>query len=70
MKNFTPHQIDENLTPHHINENESDNRGAKEGWYAVGRNGTLKFGPFSSRTECLNEIAQSASESGRAPAPT
>ena len=51
-----------NLTPRHIDESESDNRGIKEGWYGMRRDGTLKLGPFSTRDECLTEIAQSTSE--------
>ena len=37
-----------NLTPRYINETESDNRGVKEGWYALRRNGSLRLGPFLS----------------------
>ena len=51
-----------NLTPHHINENESENRSVKAGWYAMRLNGTLKSGPFSSRDECMTEIAQAVFE--------
>ena len=57
----------DNLLPRHINKNESDNRGIKEGWYAMRRNGTLRLGPFSTKAECLTEIAQSTSENGEAP---
>jgi hypothetical protein len=41
-------------TPHHINDHQSDMRGIKVGWYAMGRDGTLTAGPFSSREECLD----------------
>lgn len=47
------------LLPFYINENESDNRGIKEGWYAMRRNGTVGLGPFSTRAECMTKIAQS-----------
>ena len=51
-----------NLTTRYINENESDNRGVKEGWYALRRNGSLRLGPFLSREQCLAEIAQATRE--------
>ena len=51
-----------NLIPRHINEHESDNRGIKDGWYAMRRNGTLRFGPFASQDECAVGIAQSKDE--------
>jgi hypothetical protein len=57
----------EDLLPRYINENESDNRGIKEGWYAMRRNGTVGLGPFSTRAECVTKIAQSTSETGGAP---
>ena len=47
----------QNLIPHYVTELESDNRGIKEGWYAVSRNGSLRFGPFSSREICVDTIA-------------
>jgi hypothetical protein len=47
------------LIPRHIDEQESDDRGIKEGWYAMRRNGTPRLGPFASRGECLVGIAQS-----------
>ncbi|MEA2994839.1 MAG: hypothetical protein QOG74_388 [Alphaproteobacteria bacterium] len=50
------------LIPRHIAEQESDDRGIKEGWYAMRRNGTPRFGPFASRGECLVGIAQSKDE--------
>lgn len=50
------------LIPRHIDEQESDDRGIKEGWYAMRRNGTPRFGPFASRGECLVGIAQSKDE--------
>jgi hypothetical protein len=50
------------LIPRHIAEQESDDRGIKEGWYAMRRNGTPRFGPFASRGECLVVIAQSKDE--------
>jgi len=59
----TLHPIDmNNLSPRHVNESESDNRSIKEGWYAMRRNGSLRLGPFSSREECLNEIAKADPE--------
>ena len=51
-----------NLTPRLIDESESDNRSVKAGWYAMRRNGSLRFGPFSSRDECAAEIAQAQPE--------
>jgi hypothetical protein len=51
-----------NLTARHIDENEARNRAVGEGWYAMRRDGTLRLGPFSTRDECLSEIARSISE--------
>ena len=47
----------QNLIPHYVAAVESDNRGIKEGWYAVSRNGSLRFGPFFSREICVDKIA-------------
>jgi hypothetical protein len=55
----------QNLIPRHINEQESDNRGIKEGWYAMRRNGSLRLGPFSNREECVAEIARARGEPER-----
>ena len=52
----------QNLKPRHVNESESDNRGIKEGWYAMRRNGTFELGPFSNRAECMTEIEKSTPE--------
>ena len=51
-----------NLTPRHIDDDESDNRSIKAGWYAMRRNGSLRLGPFSSREQCLAEIATAQPE--------
>jgi hypothetical protein len=42
--------------PHYINEYQSDLRAVKEGWYATDEHGSLLFGPFSSRENCLTRI--------------
>ena len=55
----------QNLTPRHINDQESDNRGIKEGWYAMRRNGSLRLGPFLSREQCVVEISQAQDEPPR-----
>jgi hypothetical protein len=55
----------QHLIPRHIDEGESDDRGIKEGWYAMRRNGTPRFGPFASRGACLVGIAQSKDEPER-----
>ena len=52
----------EKLTPRYISESESDNRSIKEGWYAVRRNGSVRFGPFLSREKCLLEMAAGEDE--------
>ena len=44
--------------PYFINDDRSDMRGIKHGWYAVENDGNLSSGPFSSREECINSIAQ------------
>jgi len=44
--------------PYHISENKSDMRGIKPGWYVIEDDGNLSSGPFSSREECVNRIAQ------------
>jgi hypothetical protein len=44
--------------PCYINESQSGLRGIKDGWYAVDREGTLSFGPFSNREDCLSRIHQ------------
>jgi hypothetical protein len=46
--------------PHYINELQSDLRGVKEGWYATDERGTLLFGPFNNRENCLSRISQAA----------
>jgi hypothetical protein len=46
------------IAPHYISENKSDMRGIKSGWYAIEDDGNLSSGPFSSREECANRIAQ------------
>ena len=49
--------------PHQVNERESDMRAVKEGWYAIEENGTLTFGPYSSREDCANKISRPARRS-------
>ena len=44
--------------PHYISENESDMRGIKSGWYAIEGDGNISSGPFASRQECVERIAQ------------
>jgi hypothetical protein len=41
--------------PHYINEIQSDMRGIKGGWYAIGN---LSSGPFLSQEECLSRGIQ------------
>jgi len=57
---------------HYISEDKSDMRGIKPGWYAIERDGNIFSGPFASRQECVERIAQptngtTASESQRRP---
>ena len=40
--------------PRYISKNQSDMRGIKRGWYAIGDDGNLSSGPFPSFEECLN----------------
>jgi hypothetical protein len=47
--------------PHYINENKADMRGIKSGWYAIEGDGNISSGPFASRQECAERIAQPAS---------
>ena len=49
-------------SPHYISEDKSDLRGIKHGWYVVEDGGELSSGPFSSREECINRIAQPTNE--------
>ena len=44
--------------PHHISEDKSDMRGIRHGWYAIEGDGNISFGPFASRQECVERIAQ------------
>jgi hypothetical protein len=44
--------------PHYINENKADMRGIKSGWYAIEGDGNICAGPFGSRQECVDRIAQ------------
>jgi hypothetical protein len=44
--------------PHYISENKSDMRGIKSGWYAIEGDGNIFAGPFGSRQECVERIAQ------------
>jgi hypothetical protein len=47
------------IAPHYISEHKSDMRGIKAGWYAVeGGDGNIFSGPFASRQECAEKIAQ------------
>ncbi len=45
-----------NLTPRHISDVESDWRGVKDGWYAVGKTGKLGGRVFPNRFECAEHI--------------
>lgn len=47
-------------THHYISDDKSDMRGIKPGWYAIEDDGNLSSGPFSSREQCVNRIAQPA----------
>ena len=44
--------------PHYVNENKSDMWSIKPGWYAMDEDGSLSYGPFYSREECLNSGTQ------------
>jgi hypothetical protein len=46
------------IAPHYISEDKSDMRGIKPGWYAIERDGNIFSGPFASRQECVERIAQ------------
>jgi hypothetical protein len=46
------------IAPHYINEDKSDMRGIKPGWYAIEGDGNIFSGPFASRQECVERIAQ------------
>ena len=46
------------IAPQYIGENKSDMRGIKVGWYAIEGDGNIFFGPFASRQECVEKIAQ------------
>jgi len=46
----------EKLTAHYIGEGESDWRGIKDGWYAMGEAGKLGRCVFSNRFECVEHI--------------
>jgi hypothetical protein len=43
--------------PYYVNEDKSDMRGIKPGWYAIEDDGDISSGPFSSRQECVEQIA-------------
>ena len=49
------------IAPHYISEHKSDMRGIKPGWYAIEGDGNISSGPFASRQECAERIAQPAS---------
>jgi hypothetical protein len=60
------------IAPHYISEHKSDMRGIKSGWYAIEGDGNIFSGPFASREECVERLAQPtdgmmASESQRKP---
>ena len=44
--------------PYYIGEDRSDMRGIKPGWYAIEGDGNIFSGPFASRQECVERIAQ------------
>jgi hypothetical protein len=46
------------IAPHYISEDKSDMRGIKAGWYAIKRDGNIFSGPFPSRQECIERMAQ------------
>jgi hypothetical protein len=46
------------IAPHYISEDKSDMRGIKHGWYAIEGGGIISSGPFASRQECVERIAQ------------
>jgi hypothetical protein len=46
------------IAPHYISEDKSDMRGIKPGWYAIERDGNIFSGPFASRQECVERIAE------------
>jgi hypothetical protein len=50
------------IAPHYISEAKSDMRGIKPGWYAIERDGNIFSGPFVSRQECVERIAQPTNE--------
>ncbi|MGA8495168.1 MAG: hypothetical protein WB764_06790 [Xanthobacteraceae bacterium] len=46
------------IAPHYISEDKSDMRGIKSGWYAIEGDGNICSGPFASREECVERLAQ------------
>lgn len=46
------------MAPHYISEDKSDMRGIKSGWYAIEGDGHIFSGPFASRQECVERIAE------------
>ena len=46
------------IAPHYISEHKSDMRGIKAGWYAIEGDGNIFSGPFASREECVERLAQ------------
>ena len=46
------------IAPQYISEHKSDMRGIKAGWYAIEGDGNISSGPFASRQECVETIAQ------------
>jgi hypothetical protein len=46
------------IAPHYISDHKSDMRGIKPGWYAIEGDGNIFSGPFASRQECVERIAQ------------
>jgi hypothetical protein len=46
------------IAPQYISEHKSDMRGVKPGWYAIEGDGNIFSGPFASRQECVEKIAQ------------
>ena len=46
------------IAPHYISEDKSDMRGIKPGWYAIEGDGNIFSGPFATRQECVERIAQ------------
>jgi hypothetical protein len=51
--------------PHYMSDDKSDMRGIKSGWYAIEDDGAFSSGPFSSREECVTQIARFPSRASK-----